>query len=120
MIPDIINNNFLQHPSEIQERLKIIRSVFLQEIPNATETISYGLPTFKLKKNIIHYAAFKNHIGIFPGADGVVYYLSKYQGYKTSKGTIQIPHDAEIPVALLIDLARFKLHEYQKKINNGL
>lgn len=116
MIPDKISENFQQHPIQIQQRLEVIRSIFLHEIPNATETISYGLPTFKLKKNIIHYAAFKNHIGIFPGAKGVVYFLSKYQGYKTSKGTIQIPHEIDLPKEILQDLVRFCLQEYQNKI----
>lgn len=74
----------------------LIRENALKILGPCEEKMAYGLPTFKKKKNIFHYGAFKNHIGLYPGAKGVDMFIEKYPYYSFSKGTIQIPHQNKI------------------------
>ena len=86
----------------VRERLSIIRRLMLQQVPASTEAIKYGMPTVIFRgKNMIHFAAFKNHIGIFPGPATIVTLAGHLKNLKTSKGTIQIPHKMDLPVELI-------------------
>lgn len=78
-------------PTSVQKILGQIRALIKDLVPEAEETISYGIPTFKLNGNLVHYAAYKSHIGFYPGASGVEHFKDKCTGYKVSKGTIQFP-----------------------------
>ena len=89
----------------IQERLWIIRNTISTAIPDADERISYQMPTFWEGCNIIHFAAYKNHIGIYPGGEATQVFADRLTEYKTSKGTIQLPHDRELPLELISEIA---------------
>jgi len=104
-------------PLAQQERMQLIRKVIRENAPEAQERIAYQMPTFYYYGNIIHYACFTNHIGIFPGASGVEHFLPELGTYKTSKGTIQIPHTMELPVDLIKRIVEFRL---QENIEEGL
>lgn len=91
----------------LEEIRKIIKSV----IPNAQELISYGMPTYKIKKNIVHFAAFKKHIGFYPNPSGVTAFTDRLMEYKTSKGAIQFPLDRPIPYNLIKEITEFRLKE---------
>ena len=69
--------------------------------PEATEDIKYAMPTFVLNGNLVHFAAFKNHIGFYPGPDAILYFSAELDSYKTSKGAIQFPINQELPLPLL-------------------
>ena len=98
---------------EIREKLNLIRFQVLEVVPEATEIISYGIPTFRLKKNLIHFAAYKNHIAIYPGPAAVEHFAGELKEYKTSKGTIQFPLNGDIPIGLIKKIVEYlveKLH----------
>ena len=98
----------------IQPRLQMIRAEIHAAIPEATEKISYQMPTFWKGRNIIHFAAARNHIGIYPGGEATTVFAKKLTGYKTSKGTIQISHDQELPLELIKEIAQWCCERYKK------
>ena len=102
-----------QEPA-IQERLNTIRDTIRTAIPDATEKISYQMPTYWKGRNIIHFAAAKNHIGIYPGGEAPVVFAERLKDYKTSKGTIQIRNDQELPLELIAEIARWSYERYKK------
>lgn len=86
---------------KLNELYDLIKSA----IPNSKEKISWGMPTFYYDKNIIHFASFKNHIGIYPGPDAIIEFKDRLKEYKTSKGAIQIPYEKDLPKELIKDIA---------------
>jgi len=105
-------------PKDIQNVLREIRSVIQSIAPQATEKISYGIPTFVLNgKNLVHFAAFKNHYSFFPTSSGVEHFKKDLKKYKISKGTIQFPVDEEIPYALIEKITKFRVKEITKDEN---
>ena len=102
-----------QNPA-IQERLRAIRNAISEAIPEAEEKISYQMPTFWKGRNIIHFAAFKNHIGVYPGGEATAVFTEKLKDYKTSKGAIQLPNKKELPLDLIKEIAQWS-YERNKK-----
>lgn len=96
-------------PPPVQVKLQAIRGLLRSLAPAATEKISYGIPTFALGKNVFHFAAFKSHIGLYPGSAAIVAFAADLARYKTSKGTIQIPLDQDVPLDLIGELLQFNL-----------
>jgi uncharacterized protein YdhG (YjbR/CyaY superfamily) len=103
-------------PLETQKRLNKIRKVIKEIVPDAEERISYKMPMIYLNGVLIYFAAFKNHIGFFPTASGVNAFKSEITEYKNSKGTIQFPHDKQIPFELIKRILLFRAKENRKKI----
>lgn len=96
-------------------KLNSIRKTIKKFAPVATEKISYGMPTFHYKENIIHFAAYKNHIGIYPTPSAINNFSNELKGYKTSKGAIQIPNDMELDLDLIANLVLYRLNEIELK-----
>jgi uncharacterized protein YdhG (YjbR/CyaY superfamily) len=96
---------------EVQELLQQVREVIKETAPEASEKISWQMPTFTLHGNLVHFAAFKNHIGFYPGANGVASFTKELEGYKTSKGAIQFPIGKPIPYELIIKIVKFRVTE---------
>ncbi|MBP9716457.1 MAG: DUF1801 domain-containing protein [Candidatus Levybacteria bacterium] len=101
-------------PKETQVILEKIRKTIKEEAPNATEKISYGMPTFYLNGNLVHFAAFKNHIGFFPAPSGINQFEKELLKYKTGKGTLQFSYDEEIPFDLIKKVVKFRVEESLK------
>lgn len=101
----------------LRQRMETIRKTIMEIEPTMQERIAYGMPTFYLYGNVIHFACFKGHIGIFPGSSGVEHFLPELGSYKTSKGTIQIPHSIELPLDLIRRITKFRVEE---NIEEGL
>ena len=123
-IPQIelsIDTYIAQFPKSIQEKLNALRICILEAAPEAYEKISYQMPTFDLHGNLVHFAAFQNHIGFYPGSSGVEAFTSKLTAYHTSKGAILFPIQQDIPFELVKDIVMFRVNEnkerYQQKIN---
>ncbi len=107
-------------PIEKQEILKKIRATIKKIIPKGEETISYAIPTFKLNgNNLVHFAAFKNHIGFYATPSGHAEFKEELSKYKQGKGSVQFPFDQPIPYDLIKRIVKFKVIE-QKKNNVGL
>lgn len=103
--PTLIDAYIEEQPEEVQPRLHEIRNALRSALPDAEERISWRMPTYKAKKNIIHFAAFKNHIGIYPGDKAIEHFSEELTAYKTSKGAIQISNNEPLPLDLIIKIA---------------
>lgn len=88
-------------PEDVQVSLRKIRETINSIVPEATEKISYGIPTIYLNGNLVHFAGYDNHIGFYPGANAIEYFSKDLINYKTSKGAIQFPLDKPIPFDLI-------------------
>lgn len=104
-------------PKGIQEKLEKIRETIKKVSLGATEKIAYGIPTFFLYGNLVHFAAFKDHISFFPASSGVSKFSKELNIYKTSKGTIQFPLDMPIPYDLIQKITTFRVKENISKHN---
>ncbi len=106
-----IDEYIAQYPPEVQARLQALRQCIREAAPEATEKISWAMPTYYLKGNLVHFAAAKHHIGLYPGASGVEVFLPELGGYKTSKGAIQLPMDKPLPLELVRRIVLFRVAE---------
>ncbi len=96
---------------EIQDLLRAIRKGVSESAPDAREAISYQMPTFKLNGILVHFAAFKNHIGFYPTPSGITAFQEELSPYKTSKGAIQFPLDQPLPLELIRKIVQFRVRE---------
>jgi len=110
-----IDDYIAQFPGDIREKLQKLRQTIRESAPQAREAISYRIPTFKLKGNLVHFAAFRDHISFFPTSSGVDAFKEELSGYRTSKGTIQFPLDEPIPFDLVGKIVKFRVRENQGK-----
>lgn len=105
-------------PIEKQEILEKIRAIIKKIIPNTEETISYAIPTFKLNgKNLVHFAAYKNHIGFYATPSGQAEFKEELSKYKQGKGSVQFTFDKPIPYDLIKKIVKFKAKESSKGKN---
>ena len=113
--PSTIDEYIAQFPEEIQQKLQEIRAVIRAAAPEATEKISYQMPTFYLRGNLVHFAAFKKHIGFYPVLSGIAAFEEKLAPYKRSKGAVQFPLDQPIPTELIGRIVQFRVAENLQK-----
>jgi uncharacterized protein YdhG (YjbR/CyaY superfamily) len=113
--PTTIDEYIAQFPDNVQQILVKIRAVIRDAAPEATEKISYQMPTFYLKGNLVHFAAFKRHIGFYPVPSGIEAFKEELSGYKGAKGSVQFPLDEPIPYDLIRRIVLFRVDETQKK-----
>ena len=106
-----IDEYIAQFPEDIQAILQQIRSVIKEAAPEATEKISYQMPTFYLKGNLVHFAAFKSHIGFYPVPSGIEKFKEELSQYKGGKGSVQFPLDKPIPYDLIRRITIFRVEE---------
>jgi len=106
-----IDDYIAVQPAEVQPLLQAIRETIRAAAPDTVEKISWQMPTFRLVENLIHFAAFKKHIGVFPGGEAVGVFADRLTGYKTSKGTIQFPLGKPIDHELLADIVRWRVEQ---------
>ena len=117
MLPyNTINAYIANFPQEVQHQLESIRKVIKETAPDATETINYGIPTFKLKGNLVHFAAYKNHIGFYPGASGIKAFVPRFSDYHYSKGAVQFPIQQPLPIDLIKEIVLFRVNENLSKL----
>lgn len=90
---------------DIQPLLNRVRDTIREVLPKAQERISWRMPTFWHTHNIIHFAAYKNHIGLYPGDKAIEHFQDRLMAYKTSKGAVQFPYDKPIPLELIGEIA---------------
>jgi uncharacterized protein YdhG (YjbR/CyaY superfamily) len=110
-----IDSYIEQFPEETREKLESIRQIIRKAAPAATETISYGIPTFKLKTNLVHFAGYKKHIGFYPTPSGIEAFKQELSEYEVSKGTVKFPLDKPMPYDLIRKIVEFRVNESQKE-----
>ena len=113
-IPASIDEYISNFPANTQTILTELRQTIQKAAPEATEKISWGMPTFYLKGNLIHFAAHKKHIGLYPGAEAIEYFIKDLQDYKTSKGAIQLPLNKPLPLELITKITKFNIERNLK------
>lgn len=100
-----------QFPKEIRVRLEEIRAAIKKAAPKATEKISYNMPAFFFKKNLVFFAAFKNHIGFYPLPAAIKKFKKELADYKYAKGSIQFSYDKPLPIKLITDIVKARIKE---------
>ena len=113
--PTNINAYIAQFPPEVQEQLQALRHIIQKAAPEATERISYGMPTFYLEGNLVHFAAWKSHIGFYPAPEAVTIFSKELAQYKVAKGSVHLPLDKPLPVWLIERIVQFRETENRNK-----
>ncbi len=106
-----VDDYIADFPSEVQKTLRTIRATVRKAAPKAEESISYGMPAYKLDGPLVYFAAYKNHIGFYPTSSGVREFKSHLSKYKTSKGAIQFPIDQPAPIGLITKIVKCRVKE---------
>ncbi len=113
---ETIDEYIALYPAEVQTILHTIRTLIKTIVPTANEAIRYGIPTFQLQGNLVHFGAYKTHIGLYPGPQAILMFKSELTKYPTSKGAIQFPLDKPIPLGIIKKIVQFRVKESTKKI----
>jgi len=110
-VPKDIDEYIAGFPKEVRELLEKIRTTIREAAPDAEEAIKYRMPTFTLKGNLVHFAAFKNHIGFYPAPRGIEAFKEELSAYEGAKGSARFPLDQPIPYGLIGRIVKFRVQE---------
>jgi uncharacterized protein YdhG (YjbR/CyaY superfamily) len=110
-IPKDIDEYIAGFPKDVQELLEKIRTTIREAAPDAEEAIKYRMPTFTLKGNLVHFAAFKNHIGFYPAPRGIEAFKEELSAYESAKGSARFPLGRPIPYDLIGKIVKFRVQE---------
>jgi uncharacterized protein YdhG (YjbR/CyaY superfamily) len=106
-----IDDFIASYPPKIRAKLEKLRLLIHETAPGVSEDIAYGIPTFRLEGNLVHFSAYEKHIGFYPGASGVENFREQLTSFKTSKGTIQFAIDEDLPWELIQKIVAFRVGE---------
>jgi uncharacterized protein YdhG (YjbR/CyaY superfamily) len=113
--PKNIDDYIAGFPRDVQEILKQIRTTIKKAAPDAEEAIKYQIPTFVLNENLVHFAAFKNHIGFYPTPSGIEAFKDALSLYESAKGSVRFPIDKPMPLSLIEKIVKFRGKEARAK-----
>ncbi len=105
--PQTIEEYIARQAEDTQPYLRQLNEAIKNALPDAAQKISWSMPTYWKKRNLIQFAASKKHIGLYPGPEAVEVFADKLQGFKTSKGTIQLPYEKPLPLELIENIAKW-------------
>lgn len=109
--PKNIDEYIAGFPQDVQEILEKVRTTIRKAAPDAEKTIKYQIPTFTLKGNLVHFGAFKKHIGFYPTSTGIEKFKKELSVYEGAKGSVQFPFDKPIPFDLISKIVKFRARE---------
>lgn len=113
--PKNIDEYIAGYPEDVRQILEKIRMTIRKAAPQAAEIINYGIPTFTLHGNLVHFAAFKNHIGFYPTPSGIEKFKNELSIYESAKGSVQFPLD-QIPYGLITKIVKFRVKENLERV----
>lgn len=113
--PETIDEYIAGFPPGVRKMLKQVRAAIKKAAPDAEEAIKYRMPTFVLNENLVHFAAFKNHVGFYPTPSGIETFKDKLSQYRSAKGSVQFPLDRPMPLGLIAEIVRFRVKEVRAK-----
>jgi len=113
--PKTIDEYISGYPKDVQAILQKIRMTIRKAAPDAEEAIKYQIPTFTLKGNLVHFGAYKNHIGFYPAPRALEEFKKELSAYEGSKGTVRFPFDKPIPHALITRIVKFRVKKNLEK-----
>ena len=108
---ETIEEYIVDFPENIREALQNLRRVIKRTAPGAEEAINYGIPTFKLNGNLVHFAAFKKHVGFYPNPSAIEAFKNELSAYEISKGSVKFPLDKPIPFDIIEEIVKFRVKE---------
>lgn len=111
--PKTIDEYLAGFPPETQAILAKIRAIIHEEAPGVEEAIAYGIPTFRLQSNLVHFAGYQKHIGFYPTPAGIEAFNRQISAYKHAKGSVQFPLDQPMPYDLIRAMVRFRVRQSQ-------
>lgn len=114
--PETVDQYIESFPEDVQTRLRAIRELIVQEAPDATEQISYAMPTYKLNGNLVHFAGYKKHIGLYPTPTGISAFEDELGPYTSAKGSVQFPLSSPLPLDLIRRIVQFRVREQTKNV----
>ena len=114
MKPETIDAYIAMQDEAVQPRLQEVRDILRATLPEAQERMSWSMPTYWKGRNLIHFAASKKHLGLYPGGEATAVFAEELRDFDVSKGTIRIPWDRELPAALIQKIAQWCCEEYGK------
>ena len=115
--PKDIDEYIAAFPKDVQVRLRRIRRTIEQAAPGAEEAIKYRMPTFTLNGNLVHFAAFKSHIGFYPAPRGIEKFKKELSAYEGAKGSVRFPLDEPVPLALIGRIVKFRVRNSLERAN---
>ena len=110
-----IDKYIAEFSAETKKILTKIRKIVRELAPKAEETIKYGIPTFVLHENLVHFAAYTKHIGFYPTPSVKEHFAKELDGYKKAKGSVQFPLDTAMPYELIVQMVKFRVKQVSKK-----
>ena len=113
--PQTIDEYIARFPPDVQEILRKVRATIRRAAPDAKEAIRYQMPTFVLEGNLVHFAAFKNHVGLYPTPSATESFREELSPYETGKGSIRLPLGKPIPYDLISKIVKFRVKENLEK-----
>ena len=113
--PTNIDEYIAGFPRDVQGILQQIRTTIAKAAPDAQEAIKYQIPAFVLNGNLVHFAAFKKHIGFYPAPSGIKAFKQELSRYASAKGSVQFPIDQPMPLKLIAEIVQFRVKEAQAK-----
>jgi uncharacterized protein YdhG (YjbR/CyaY superfamily) len=117
LIKNTVDEYIKDFPEEVQNLLIQVRSTIINVVPNAEESISYGMPAYKLNgKPLVYFAAFKNHIGFYATPSGHAAFEKELAKYKQGKGSVQFPIDKPLPLTLIAKIVNYRVKLHAVKI----
>lgn len=109
--PTSIDAYICAFPHDVYDILEKMRQTIKKAAPEATEAIAYGVPTFKLNGNLVHFGAYKNHVSFYPGSEAIEVFAHQLSNYECSKGTIKFPLGQPIPYELISEITRYRVRK---------
>ena len=115
IVANTIDEFIAAFPKEVQEKLRKMRDTIRKAAPAATEAIKYGIPTFELNGNLVHFSGYEHHIGFYPAPSGIAEFKKELAGYESAKGSVRFPLDKPLPLTLVAQIVKFRVAENMAK-----
>jgi uncharacterized protein YdhG (YjbR/CyaY superfamily) len=117
LVPETVDQYIAAFPADVKKRMQQLRKTIKAAAPKAEEVISYQMPGYKYLGMLVYFAAYKNHIGFYPGAGGVLEFYKKLSSFKSAKGSVQFPHDRPIPYDVISKIVKFRVKQNEEKFS---
>ena len=117
VVPETVDQYIAAFPADVKKRMQQLRKTIKAGAPKADELISYQMPGYKYFGMLVYFAGYKNHIGFYPGAGGVLEFYKELSSFKSAKGSVQFPHDRPIPYDIIGKIVRFRVKQNEEKLS---
>ena len=117
VVPETVDQYIAAFPADVKKRMQQLRKTIKAGAPNADELISYQMPGYKYFGMLVYFAGYKNHIGFYPGAGGLLEFYKELSSFKSAKGSVQFPHDRPIPYDMISKIVKFRVKQNEEKFS---